>query len=185
MTNRNARLMGRARIGALLTVLLASLAFVLSMPRTQAEPSTHEYAFQKFVGTWTLEDDAFFQVWDGQTLETLTIPNHWTNCEPVNTRHSILCAVDAGELQGHILWVVGNNNRSVRHLSHFGDRRVGVGAGQLDDTGNLSLKLTFEDEPEGTYRLYSYRWIDNDRYEMKSLQYDQSGQATGNWYGGT
>ncbi|MEL7025511.1 MAG: hypothetical protein AAGL69_17375 [Pseudomonadota bacterium] len=143
------------------------------------------FPFERFLGVWTLEDDAFYQVWDGKTVEQLSIPGHLTECQPVNTDYSILCVVSAGELKGHILWVASNDRQSISHLSHFGDRRVGVGEGALDPQGHLSLKIRFEDEPAGTYRLYTYRWVDEDRYEMKSTQYTSENEPTGNWYGGT
>lgn len=143
------------------------------------------YAFEAFRGVWTLEDDRFEQVWDGETLQTLTIPNHITRCNPVNTDHSILCAVDAGDLKGHILWVVDETGQRVEHLSHFGSRRVGTGEGQLDDAGNLTLTLRFADEPANTYRRYRYEWLGADRYKMTSIQYRDDDTPTGNWYGGT
>ncbi|MEO1575237.1 MAG: hypothetical protein AAFU65_09795 [Pseudomonadota bacterium] len=143
------------------------------------------YAFDAFQGVWTLEDDRFEQVWDGKTLQTLEIPNHITRCDPVNTNHSILCAVDAGDLKGHILWVVDDQGQRVEHLSHFGTRRVGTGQGQLDEAGNLTLTLRFADEPANTYRRYRYEWLDADRYKMTSVQYRDDNTPTGNWYGGT
>lgn len=143
------------------------------------------YPFAAFEGVWTLEHDRFEQVWDGQTLQQLTIPNHITRCGPVNTAHSLLCRVDAGDLKGHILWVVNEGGRHVDHLSHFGTRRVGTGQGQLDEAGNLSLELRFADEPSDTFRRYRYEWLDADRYTMTSVQFREDGTQTGNWYGGT
>ena len=137
-----------------------------------------------FMGEWTLKDDRFQQVWDGATVETLTIPRHYTKCDRINTEGSVLCVVSAGDLKGHILWTMGADNR-VHHLSHFGTERTGVGVGTLDERSNLALKIGFRDEPEGTYREYEYTWVSANEYTMMSRQYDRNGQATGNWYGGT
>ncbi|MEO0425018.1 MAG: hypothetical protein AAF184_21970 [Pseudomonadota bacterium] len=150
------------------------------------DAETAPFPFARFVGDWTLQDDRFQQIWDGKTLDTLTIPNHFTHCAPVNTQYSVLCAVDAGGgLKGHILWVASHDRTSVSHLSHFGDRRVGVGKGVLDENGDLTLTIRFEDEPPGTHRRYRYHWLDEDTYEMKSVQFGRDGMETGNWYGGT
>ncbi|MEM9386144.1 MAG: hypothetical protein AAGA68_13855 [Pseudomonadota bacterium] len=168
-------------------VLLATGVLATGAATAAAEaPGTPTFPFARFLGDWTLQDDRFLQVWDGKTLDTLTIPGHFTHCAPVNTHYSVLCAVDAGGgLNGHILWVIGEDRRSVRHLSHFGDRRVGVGQGVLEENGDLTLTIRFEDEPAGTYRRYRYRWLDVDRYEMLSVQFDSDERETGNWYGGT
>lgn len=140
--------------------------------------------FANFIGTWTLADDQFQQVWDTETLQTLEIPNHITQCSQINTRMSVLCVVDAGDLRGHILWVYDESEQQVRHLSHFGEARLGGGDGFKNASGDLRLQIRFTDEPKDTYRLYEYTWIDNDTYEMISTQMTDEGTPTGNWYGG-
>lgn len=168
-----------ARAAVLTVIALAVSASARSEDRGQAT-----FPFERFVGEWTLEDDRFEQVWDGETLEVLSIPGHHTDCAALNTDYSVLCVVNAGGLKGHILWVASADRRAVRHLSHFGDRRVGEGGGTLDDEGNLTLTIRFEDEPTGTYRRYTYEWLGDDRYEMTSVQYGVDDTPTGNWYGG-
>ena len=148
------------------------------------EASFSESPFTPFFGTWTLADDRFQQVWDTQTLQTLEIPNHITRCGPVNTEKTVLCVVDAGDLKGHILWAIESDGKALRHLSHFGDARLGTGHGVMNEAGDLSIEIQFTDEPADTYRHYTYTWIDADTYEMISTQMDSSGQPTGNWYGG-
>jgi hypothetical protein len=54
----------------------------------------------------------------------------------------------------------------------------------VDDKGNLKLKVSFEGEAPGTYRLYSYIWVSDGEYELRSVQYDSKGVATGLFYGG-
>ncbi|MEL7446245.1 MAG: hypothetical protein AAGK02_10580 [Pseudomonadota bacterium] len=166
----------RITLGVLLVLLGNSVAI--------ANDTIQPYPFQRFVGEWKLKDDRFQQVWDGETVETLSIPGHRTTCAPVNTDRSILCEVDAVDFTGHILWAVQSDGKSVSHLSHFGSARLGDGAGQLNDTGELQLSIRFSDEPDGTYRVYKYLWLSDDEYSMISRQYDASRSPTGNWYGG-
>lgn len=172
---------------ALRPVALAGLAILVALSPASAQQADHDdaYAFERFIGEWKLKDDRFQQVWDGQTLETLSIPGHRTNCEPVNTSQSILCMVDAVDFEGHILWTVEDNQKTVSHLSSFGSSRIGRGTGSLDEDGNLSLSIAFADEPEGTYRQYTYVWKSDDEYEMVSTQYSLDGEPTGNWYAGS
>ena len=141
--------------------------------------------FAAFIGTWTLEDDAFSIVWDGQTVETQTIPNHITVCTSETTASSVSCAVDGGGLAGQIFWVADETRRSLHHLSHFGERRRGVGTGRIAPDGSLTNRVVFSDEPQGTYRIYEYRWTGPDRYTMMSRQYAADGTPTGNYYAGT
>ena len=181
-------------ITRLATITLASslvaCASVTSHAPAAAAPTADasdfpESAFARFFGTWTLRDDQFQQVWDTRTLETLTIPNHLTNCAPVNTAKSVLCVVDAGDLRGHILWAFDDASSELRHLSHFGTSRLGAGRGTLSEGGDLTITIRFSDEPEQTYRVYEYRWIDKNAYSMVSRQFHDDGSQTGNWYGGT
>lgn len=163
---------------------LAAAIFVsIALPALADTPPTNPFA--AFYGEWTLKDDRFQQVWDGETVETLTIPNHYTRCDPINTAGSVLCVVDAGDLKGHILWSIDRNSEQVSHQSHFGTHRLGIGTGSLNASDDLNLKIAFADEPSGTYRIYDYEWINADAYTMMSKQYDADGIATGNWYGGT
>ncbi|MGB6230907.1 MAG: hypothetical protein WBF53_12380 [Litorimonas sp.] len=148
-------------------------------------PPDDPAGFSNFVGTWTLKQDRFQMVWDGETVETLTIPNHITICRTVTTASSVSCTVDDGNLQGQIFWVADDHRRTLQHLSHFGERRMGVGTGTIDGQGNLKNRIVFSDEPEGTYRIYEYSWVTPDEYEMMSRQYDSDGQRTGNFYAGS
>ena len=165
--------------------LCAALALLAATGTAQENGPERPYPFERFVGEWKLKDDQFQQVWDGKTLETLSIPGHRTNCAPINTDKSILCEVDAVDFKGHILWAVDDRTNAVSHLSHFGERRLGRGTGHLEDDGNLMLNIRFTDEPEGTSRKYTYTWASNDEYIMRSVQFDEEGKPTGNWYGGT
>jgi hypothetical protein len=159
-------------------VLLCLLVSDASM----AADSPPANRFAKFFGEWTLKDDAWSQNW-GNGIENIKIPNHHTLCKPVNTENSVLCVVDTPP-RGHILWAFNPVKKEVRHLSSFGDVRIGVGQGTVNDRGDLRLKVSFEGEAPGTYRIYTYAWIDADSYELESLQYDAQGKATGLFYGG-
>jgi hypothetical protein len=160
-------------------------ALVAATPAATRQDPRAANPFARFFGEWTLKGDRFQQVWDGKTVETLTIPNHHTRCAPVNTDRSVLCVVTTPSLAGHILWTYDDTRRQVHHLSHFGTARTGVGTGELNARADLRLKLSFKDEPEGSYRIYDYVWVSDDEYSMMSRQYDRDGKPTGNWYGGS
>lgn len=171
----------KARLAPLVALTMMSST---SLAASDESGAPAPYPFERFVGEWKLKNDRFQQVWDGKTVETLSIPAHRTQCSPVNTDHSILCVVDAVDFRGHILWAIQADGSSVSHLSQFGGARLGDGAGTLDSSSNLSLTIRFSDEPEGTYRHYTYEWVSPDEYRMISTQYAANGKATGNWYGG-
>ena len=165
------------------TVLLLALHALASAQGVPADRAANPLA--RFFGEWTLKDDRFQQVWDGTTVETLTIPRHHTRCAPVNTDRSVLCVVNTPDLAGHILWTYDDAQQDVRHLSHFGQARTGVGTGKLNAQSDLRLELRFSDEPDGSYRIYEYIWVSDDEYSMMSRQYGRDGKPTGNWYGGS
>jgi hypothetical protein len=140
--------------------------------------------FKKFIGEWTLKDDNWSQNW-GQGDEHIKIPNHHTICRELNTDNSLLAVIDGTPPYGHIFWSYNPIKKEVNHLSSFGTIRAGVGKGAVNENGDVSLKISFADEPEGTYRLYTYKWISENEYDLKSIQYDTNDKPTGNFYGGT
>ena len=170
------------RHGVRLIAMLLAAVPAAAAPE-QAPPRANPFA--RFFGDWTLKDDRFQQVWDGKTVETLKIPRHHTRCAAVNTAGSVLCVVTSPDLAGHILWSWDDTHKQVHHLSHFGTARNGIGVGRLDDGADLHLRIRFSDEPEGSYRIYEYKWVSDDEYTMLSRQFDRHGKATGNWYGGS
>ena len=161
---------------------LASCLLLLSTAPAFAQAPPAANPFQRFFGEWTLKDDAWSQNWGGAN-EAIKIPNHHTVSQPLNTSNSVLSVIDTPP-KGHILWTYNPVQKTVHHLSSFGDIRIGVGEGTVDDKGNLKLKVSFEGEAPGTYRLYSYIWVSDDEYELRSVQYDGKGVATGLFYGG-
>ena len=70
-------------------------------------------------------------------------------------------------------------------MSSFGTTRAGVGKGTVNEHGDVTLKISFADEPEGTYRRYTYKWISENEYDLKSIQYNDKDETTGYFYGGT
>ncbi len=140
--------------------------------------------FHKFIGEWTLKEDRWSQNWGGKT-ETIQIPNHHTVSSKINTANSLLSIIDGPEPNGHIFWSYNPNTKSVFHLSSFGEIRIGTGEGTVNEKGDLYLKLSFEGEAKGTYRIYTYTWITDNEYHMKSTQYDENEKATGLFYEGT
>ena len=139
--------------------------------------------FHKFIGEWTLKNDGWSHNW-GQGAEHIKIPNHYTLAKALNTDNSLLQEVDTPP-KGHILWVYNPVKKEVYHLSSFGTTRSGIGKGTVNENGDVTLKTSFEGEGDGTYRIYTYKWINENEYEMKSLQFNASGEATGLFYGGT
>lgn len=161
--------------------LLALLAWSAPL-LAQTAVNESRNPFARFFGEWTLKNDDWSHNWGGAD-ERIKIANHYTLCKPVNTELTVLCAVDTPP-KGHILWAYNPVKKEVRHLSSFGDVRIGVGQGTLDERGDLRLKISFEGEAPGTYRLYHYHWINANEYEMKSVQYDANDKPTGLFYGG-
>lgn len=140
--------------------------------------------FQKFIGEWTLKDDNWSHNW-GNGDENIKIPNHHTTCKQLNTSNSLLAVIDGTPPYGHIFWSYNPVKKEVDHLSSFGTARAGVGKGTVNENSDVSLKISFADEAPGTYRLYTYKWISDDEYDMRSIQYNYKDEPTGLFYGGT
>ncbi|MEM8893335.1 MAG: hypothetical protein AAGC88_02085 [Bacteroidota bacterium] len=139
--------------------------------------------FGKFVGEWGLKNDDWTHNWGGET-ETIKIPGHHTITKQLNTDNSLLSIIDGPEPNGHIFWSYNPNTKEVGHLSSFGSIRAGTGNGTINDNGDVELRLTFEGEPKNTYRIYNYRWVSENEYHMKSIQYLEDGEPTGLFYEG-
>ncbi len=140
--------------------------------------------FGRFIGEWTLKDDNWTHNW-GSGVETIKIPDHHTISREINTNNSLLSIIDGPEPNGHIFWSYNPKTKEVFHLSSFGAIRAGNGKGTINKNGNIELKLTFEGEPTGTYRRYDYKWINDNEYHMKSVQFDHDNKPTGLFYEGT
>jgi len=149
--------------------------------RTQKE--TKQNPFKKFIGEWTLKNDNWTHNW-GSGTETIKIPDHHTASQEINTNNSLLSIIDGPEPNGHIFWSYNPNTKEINHLSSFGTIRAGKGNGTINANGDVNLKLSFEGEPTGTYRVYNYKWIDDNEYHMKSVQYDENNKPTGLFYEG-
>ncbi len=145
--------------------------------------SIEKNPFGKFIGQWTLKDDNWTQNW-GNGTETIKILEHHTISEQINTNNSLLSIIDGPEPNGHIFWSYNPKTKEVYHLSSFGTIRAGNGKGTIEENGNVRLKLVFEGEPTGTYRIYNYKWLSEDEYHMKSVQYDKNNKPTDLFYEG-
>ncbi len=150
-------------------------------PKTQTE--LHKNPFRKFIGEWTLKNDSWTHNWGGET-ETISIPKHHTVSAQINTANTLFSIIDGPEPNGHIFWSYNPVTKLISHLSSFGESRAGVGEGSMNKNGDVTLKIVFEGEPKGTYRIYNYRWVNKDEYQMKSVQYDTNDQPTGLFYEG-
>lgn len=139
--------------------------------------------FRKFIGEWTLKENNWSQNWGGKD-EHIKIPGHHTICSAINTDNSLLAVIDGAPPHGHIFWSYNPVKKEVDHLSSFGTTRAGVGNGTVTENGDVYLKISFADEAAGTYRRYSYKWISENEYELKSVQYDANDKPTGFFYGG-
>ncbi|WP_299314701.1 hypothetical protein [uncultured Aquimarina sp.] len=139
--------------------------------------------FVKFIGQWTLKNDNWTHNW-GNGTTTIKIPKHHTVSQDINTSNSLLSIVDGPEPNGHIFWSYNPNTKVVDHLSSFGTIRAGKGKGTINEKGDVKLKLSFEGEPKGTYRIYNYKWINKDEYHMKSVQFSEENTPTGLFYEG-
>lgn len=139
--------------------------------------------FVKFIGEWTLKNNDWTQNWGGAT-ETIQILNHHTVSRELNTDNSLLSIIDGPEPNGHIFWSYNPNTKEVYHSSSFGAIRAGQGNGTVNENGDLRLKISFEGEAKGTYRIYTYKWLSLDEYELKSVQFDEQDKPTGLFYGG-
>lgn len=144
--------------------------------------------FQRYLGNWKFDQAGFSMVWDGKNVVTQKLAGQITECNPINTDRSILCIVtnkrDANWTLGHMLWAYNSETEEISWLSHFYPDRIGVGTGSIDGQGNMRVKVSFQGEPNDTYRIYNWRWLTPDSYEMISKQYSSDGKLTGNWYGG-
>jgi hypothetical protein len=159
-----------------------SAALLAQSARNAAATTQPANPFFRFLGEWTLKNDAWSQNWGGAS-EKIKIQNHHTVCRAINTNNSVLCVVDTPPA-GHILWAFNPVKKIVHHLSSFGELRIGTGEGSINEKGDLRLKVSFEGEAQGTHRIYDYVWVSADEYDMKSVQYDASGKETGLFYGG-
>lgn len=161
-----------------------ALLLVLSIFYLSSYAQNEKNPFRKFIGEWTLKEDNWSQNWGGKD-EHIKIPNHHTICRAINTNNSLLAVIDGAPPHGHIFWSYNPVKKEVDHLSSFGTSRAGVGKGTVNENGDVFLKISFADEAEGTYRRYSYKWISENEYELKSVQYDANDKPTGYFYGGT
>ncbi|MEL6483995.1 MAG: hypothetical protein AAFU57_12750 [Bacteroidota bacterium] len=142
--------------------------------------------FERFIGEWTLQEDLWLSGETESKMDTLYLPNHHTLCSANNTPSSLQWVVEAPSARGHALWTYNPSTKKVVMQSSFYPYRIGLGEGTIDAQGNVFLTMRFTgSEPEGTYRKYSYVWLNQDTYELKSYQYDSNNQPTGNFYGGT
>lgn len=143
-----------------------------------------ENPFQNFIGEWTLKDNEWTQNW-GIGTETITIPDHHTISTQINTTNTLFSIIDGPEPNGHIFWSYNPVTKVVYHLSSFGKLRAGVGEGSVADNGDVTLKISFEGEPKDTYRIYNYSWVNEDEYQMNSVQYGSDDKPTGLFYKGS
>ncbi|HEX2861710.1 MAG TPA: hypothetical protein VHN79_08720 [Lacunisphaera sp.] len=167
-----------------LTALLACALGLGLAPRGFADSTpTPANPFHRFFGEWTLKDERWSHNWGGET-EAIKIPGHHTLGRAINTDNSLLMIVAGPPPHGHILWTYDRRTGALQHLSSFGPRRIGTGQGRITDRGDVTLKASFSDEAPGTYRLYTYRWISADEYELRSVQHGTDDKPTGLFYGG-
>jgi hypothetical protein len=165
-------------------LLMAGVNVLYAQPQAEVESRRAANPFRKFFGEWTLKEDNWTQNW-GNGLEHIKIQGHHTVNRDVNTSNSMLSVIDGAPPHGHIFWTYNPVKKTVGHLSSFGESRIGVGSGTIHENGDVTLKVSFEGEPEGSYRIYTYKWLSDAAYELRSVQYTANGEPTGGFYGGT
>lgn len=151
--------------------------------RNKDTSATTKNPFKKFIGEWALKNDDWFQNWGGKN-EQIKIMNHHTVSTDLNTSNSLISIIDGVPPYGHIFWSYNPAKKEVDHLSSFGTMRAGVGKGTVNENGDVLLKISFADEAPGSYRRYSYKWLSDNEYELRSIQYDANNNPTGLFYGG-
>ena len=139
--------------------------------------------FKQFIGEWTLKGDVWIQNWGNKT-DTIKISKHHTISSQINTENSLFSIIDGPEPNGHTFWSYNPNTKKFSHLSSFGTIRAGKGMGEFDEKGNLKVKVSFEGEAPGTYRIYTYKWMNPDEYALNSIQFDENDNPTGLFYKG-
>jgi hypothetical protein len=178
----------KKQIGILLLAAIVSVGFSQknsnSPVNSLAKEQTAKNPFRNFIGEWTLKNDDWSHNW-GNGDEHIKIPNHHTVNRELNTANTLLSVIDGAPPHGHIVWTYNPVNKEVHHLSSFGEIRIGVGQGTVNENGDVTLKISFEGEAKGTYRIYKYKWLDKDTYELRSDQFDSMGKPTGFFYAGT
>lgn len=178
------------KICAIICLLLSSVGIEAQSTSINFELNDQQLAnlsnnpFGRFVGEWALKDEEWIQNW-GYGTDTIKIPKHHTVTTAINTGHSLLSIIDGPEPNGHILWTMNPVTKEVHHISSFGEIRVGTGTGIVNEAGDVSLDLVFEGESPGTYRHYEYKWINENEYHMKSVQYSADDELTGLFYEGS
>jgi len=164
-----------------------SISFELNgrLSNNQIQNSIHDAKnpFARFIGEWTLKEDTWIQNW-GDKTDTLKIPKHHTISNQINTENTLFSIIDGPEPNGHIFWSYNPNTKKIQHLSSFGKIRAGLGEGKFYGNNNVKLKISFEGEPSGTYRIYTYEWIHHNEYALQSIQFDHNDQPTGLFYKG-
>jgi hypothetical protein len=140
--------------------------------------------FRKFFGEWTLKDDTWEQGYDHK-IEQVKIPEHYTLCKEINSNNSMLWIIESPSSKGNIFWSYNTTTNEAHWASSFHANRSGNGSGSINASGDATFKVQFEGEPEGTYRVYTYKWISDHAYELRSIQYNKQGKPTGSYYGGT
>ncbi|GAA4272756.1 hypothetical protein U6A24_08380 [Aquimarina gracilis] len=142
-----------------------------------------ENPFKKFIGEWTLKDDNWEYVDENLTKRSIKIKDHHTVCKEINTKNSILLIVDTGASHGSAFWSYDSDKKEINTLSSFSGNRTSVGNGTIDKNGNVASKVFFQGITDGRYRIYTYKWVSEDEYVLKSIEYDKNHKPTGISYG--
>ncbi|MBX2846757.1 MAG: hypothetical protein KTR16_00440 [Acidiferrobacterales bacterium] len=162
------------------------LSTTVSSQETGAQKKIKEInPFSKYFGVWKLKAGEF-KITSADNIETvLAMPEHTTSCDKINTDKSILCKITAKGLAGHVLWSFDSTSNEMHHLSHFGpigQQLNAVGAGDINEHGNIRSKVSFENQSDGYYNTYEYTWVSNDEYTMHSREFDNNDSPTGAHY---
>ncbi len=144
-----------------------------------------ENPFKKFIGEWKLKDDNWEYIDENLNKSSIKIPGHHTICKEVNTNNSVLLIVEMGVSHGSAFWNYDSDKKETNSLSSFSGNQTSVGKGTINDNGDIKSKVRFQGVNDGRYRIYTYKWVSEDEYVLKSIEYDKNDKPTGISYGGT
>lgn len=157
---------------------LTALHSYTDFPHTD---KSQENPFEKFKGEWVLKDDIFETNFGDKYKEDVN-PNRSFVVKELGTKNSVVWIEDFDGFKVDIFWTYDFKQKQVHHLSMSND--IAKGIGEFKESGDLEIKLIYENSCENCYRIYSFQWkSENELFFRGSFYKDE--KPTGDFYGGT